>query len=204
MLVLALMLAPLTTARVTQRSVRFGSRRLALRFGLMTAASARLPAHAEVTTPWTAMDAFQLSASYRGLEEALSSWGAEVALVQLGQEPATSLALNGLNDAQLKHFAQAGAMQATASFEKHRSSVLTFLYLARGASRYEKNVDVALDYIEKAKSEVEAARSDLAEIAEIARIPLKQNQKASSTQAELQPTFVDGSKQKKPNIIVLP
>ena len=43
--------------------------------------------------------------------------------------------------------------------------MLNFLFLARGAARYEKDPTVALSYVDKAKEAAKAARADLASIA---------------------------------------
>ena len=53
-----------------------------------------------------------------------------------------------------------------------RDRVLQFLYLARGAARYESDPMVAVDFIDKAKLAAAAAQEDLAAIAIAAGIEL--------------------------------
>ena len=122
--------------------------------------------------PFTAMDAFQLRASYRGLDGALQGWNVEIASVQLGNEPSSVVAVAGLGQETLKRFAACGASEGVESFEKRRDKLLQFLYLARGAARYEDSPAVARDFIEKARTEAEAARNDLASISEVCGVKL--------------------------------
>jgi hypothetical protein len=118
-----------------------------------------------IAPPITRMDAFQLKASYNGLEDALAAWRVEVAQVQLGNEPSSVVAVAGLADVQLKRLAESGSSAAVEEFKQRRGGMLQFLYLARGAARYERDPSVALDYIAKAKTEAEGARDALGLIA---------------------------------------
>ena len=81
-------------------------RRTALVAALVYCSANSLAALAEPPSPFTKMDAFQLKASYNGLNDALASWAVEIAAVQLGNEPASVVAAAGLSDANLKHFSE--------------------------------------------------------------------------------------------------
>ena len=111
------------------------------------------------------MDAFQLRASIKGLDEALASWRVEIAQVQLGNEPSSVVAVAGLGDSTLQHFAADGLVSSVEAFKTSRNGMLQMLYLARGAARYEQDPKVALDYIDKARIEAEAASEALRAIA---------------------------------------
>ena len=132
------------------------------------AAASLLPAAAvgaDDTTSVTKMDAFQLRASIKGLDEALASWRVEIAQVQLGNEPSSVVAVAGLGDSTLQHFAADGLVSSVEAFKTSRNGMLQMLYLARGAARYEQDPKVALDYIDKARIEAEAASEALRAIA---------------------------------------
>lgn len=118
----------------------------------------------------------QLRASESGLSNALSAWRVEVASVQLGNEPSSVVAVAGLSDSNLQHFERVSTAcaESVASFQKRRSEMLNFLFLARGAARYERDPTVALSYVDKAKEAAKAARADLASIASESGVELKQ------------------------------
>ena len=134
-------------------------------------------------SPVTKMDAFQLKASYKGLDDALQAWRVEIAQVQLGNEPSSVVAIAGLADGQLNHFAASGSLQAVESFKKRRDAMLQNLYLARGAARYEKDTSVAQTYIEKARQEAEGARDELLAIASAAGVELTAPRPGTATTA---------------------
>ena len=113
----------------------------------------------------TKMDAFQLKASYRGLTKALSDWSFEIAQTQLGNEASSVVAVAGLSDSQLKHFAESSSKESVLSFQKRRGELLENLFLARGSARYERDVTVSAGYSAKARLSAEAARAELAAIA---------------------------------------
>ena len=140
-------------------------------FGLLCPVGGRAARAEEDGPPFTKMDVFQLKASYNGLGAALQAWNVEVAQVQLGNEPGSVVAVSGLNDVQLTHFAAVSAA-GVAAFKLGRDEMLQELYLARGAARYEKDPAVALDYIAKAKASAEAARAALGDIAAAASVEL--------------------------------
>ena len=127
----------------------------------------------------TKMDMFQLKASYNGLADALQAWNVEIAQVQLGNEPSSVVAVAGLSDGQLGHFAATGSDAQVASFKKQRDAMLQHLFLARGAARYEKDVSVAMGYADKAKAEAVGALRDLGEIAAAAGVELKRSASAA-------------------------
>ena len=144
--------------------------------GAALLATAHFPAAALAAgSPITEVDAFQLKATYNGLSDALQNWGTEIALVQLSQEPQSVVAVAGLTDSQLKHFAESSSENSAsvAAFRKRRDELLNFLFLARGAARYEKDPNVARDFIAKAKVAAEGATSELATIAASAGIEIK-------------------------------
>ena len=132
---------------------------------------------------FTAMDAFQLKASYNGLNDALQAWRTEIALIQLGNEPTSVVAVAGLSDGQLQHFSESGVKLSVEEFKKRKNALLQMLYLARGAARYENDPAVANDYIEKAKVEAEGARDELGTIAKALGVELKRSASASSAVA---------------------
>ena len=120
------------------------------------------------------MDAFQLKASYNGLNDALQAWRTEIALIQLGNEPTSVVAVAGLSEhGQLQHFSESGVKLSVEEFKKRKNALLQMLYLARGAARYENDPAVANDYIEKAKVEAEGARDELGTIAKALGVELK-------------------------------
>jgi hypothetical protein len=135
-------------------------------------------ANAEDTTSVTKMDAFQLKASYNGLDDALRGWGVEIAQIQLGNEPSSVVAVAGLNDVTLQHFAESGSAAAVQSYKKRRDALLQQLFLARGAARYEKDPQVAREYINRARAECEGARDELGTIASALGIELAQRKPA--------------------------
>ena len=124
-----------------------------------------LAEEAAAASPITKMDAFQLKASYKGLTDALSAWNVEIAQVQLGNEPSSVVAVAGLSDGQLKHFAESSSKQSVSTFAQRRGDMLQNLYLARGSARYEKDPRVTVEYVAKARLAAEAARAELAAIA---------------------------------------
>ena len=146
--------------------------------------------HAEdATATFTKMDAFQLKASCNGLDDALQSWGVELAQIQLGNEANSVVAVAGLGDGTLQHFSESGSASSVDAFEKSRSKLLQLLYLARGAVRYENDAKVAQDYIAKAKVEAEAARGSLGDIAATLGIELTRRPQPSGPPAEERITF---------------
>lgn len=126
----------------------------------------------EPRAPVTRMDLFQLRATYNGLDDALQAWRVEIAQVQLGNEPSSVVAVAGMNDNQLQHFSESGSGESVESFKKRRDAMLQFLFLARGAARYEKDASVAEGYVEKAKAEAEGAQGALRAIASAAGVDL--------------------------------
>ena len=107
------------------------------------------------------MDCFQLRASYNSLRDALRAWRVEVAQVQLGNEPSSVVAVAGMGESNLAHFAQAGSVAQVGAFKQRRDAMLQNLFLARGAARYERDASVAEGYVEKARVEAEGALSEL-------------------------------------------
>jgi hypothetical protein len=134
---------------------------------------------------FTKGDAFQLRASYNGLGDALNAWAVETAQVQLGNEPSSVVAVAGFNDLQLDRLSQASSVSAESikSFKMSRDLLLQNLYLARGASRYEKDPAVARKYIETARLAGLAAQSDLEAVASAAGIDLTRKKPPPSAAA---------------------
>ena len=130
------------------------------------------------------MDAFQLRASYNGLDEALQAWRIEIAQVQLGNEPSSVVAVAGLTDTTLQRLGESGGAASVDQFKQRRSALLNFLFLARGAARYEKDPAVAVDYINKAKVEAEAAREDLGAIATSLSIDVAKSKRSAVANPE--------------------
>ena len=90
------------------------------------------------------------------------------------------MAAAGLSDANLKHFSETSpsCSASVESFKKRRDELLQALYLARGAARYEKDPQVAVGYIEKAKASAGAARADLLDLAMAAGVELSRAKRA--------------------------
>ena len=182
-----LALTPTPTSALRARAAPVGRRGMLLSAAGIGSLGIHRPCGAEEPLPLvTKMDAFQLKASYNGLDGALQSWRIEVTQVQLGNEPASVVAVAGLSDSQLQHFAESGCRANVESFKKSKDVMLQNLFLARGAARYERDPNVALDYIEKARESAEQARADLEEIARLSELTLaKSNRSAVQTEASV-------------------
>ena len=114
----------------------------------------------------------------------MSAWRTEIALIQLGNEPSSVVAVAGLGDGTLEHFSESGVKLTVDAFKKRRNALLQMLYLARGAARYENDPKVAQDYIEKARLEAEGARDELGAIARALGVELVRRSNASGGSAE--------------------
>lgn len=123
--------------------------------------------------------------------------------VQLGNEPSSVVAVAGLSDTTLTRFVQCGGGAQVEAFKKSRNSMLQFMYLARGAARYEKDPKVALDYIEKAKSEAEASRDTLGALAKLADVDLTRSVRARAP-AEDAIVFTPRESPKGGGVVLLP
>ena len=165
MLQLSMMVAGLLVADGHRPALIVGRRAALTTFGAVLAMRGPCLAHASEPTAVTKMDAFQLKASYNGLSDAIQGWNAEIAMIQLGNEPSSVVAVAGLSDTQLKHFAESGSASSVESFKKSRAELLSNLFLARGAARYESDPNTARTYISKARLAAEEAQGDLAAIA---------------------------------------
>ena len=178
--------ACVTHACTSRQAIDCLSRRRLLAACAANAAACAAPfaAHAAAEPTFTKMDAFQLRASFNGLNDALEAWRVEMVQIQLGNEPTSVVAVAGLADSTLQHFAESGSSASVELFKKNRNSLLQTLYLARGAARYEKDPKVALDYIAKAKAEAEAARDSLGVIAETLGVELTKPRPRPATPAE--------------------
>lgn len=182
--------------RITRRSALVGA---AAGFG---SAAAVLADGAPPEGAVTRMDAFQLKASYSGLDDALHAWRVEIAQVQLGSEPSSVVAVAGLSDASLQHFAQSGSGAQVESFKKRRDAMLSLLFLARGAARYEKDARVAEGYIDKAKVEAEGALSDLGAMATANSVELARPNSGAAAAPEKAVVFQPRSAPKVENRLV--
>ena len=149
-----------------------------------TLGSTRARATHAAEPTYTAMDAFQLKASYNGLDDALQAWRIEIAQVQLGNEPASVVAVAGLSDTTLQRLSESGGSLSVEQFKQHKNALLQQLYLARGAARYEKDPQVAVGYIDKAKLEAESARADLGAIGTTLGIDLGKSKRAAQANPE--------------------
>ena len=108
-------------------------------------------------------DSFELSMCFNAISDGLEKWNAEVALMQLGQDGQLSKSAGKLSDAALKRLSEAGGEAGTAagaSYRKHSASMLTNLFLARGATKYE-TAAVAAKYMDATKADALLTLEDL-------------------------------------------
>ena len=123
--------------------------------------------------PFTAMDAFQLRASYRGLDGALQGWNVEIASVQLGNEPSSVVAMCSLGQETLKRLpAACGASRRGLRVLEKRGQNFFSFFTSRGAPRATRTVRRSRGISSKARTEAEAARNDLASISEVCGVKL--------------------------------
>ena len=150
--------APASGARV----VRALSRRH------VTAAAAAATSHCVpvwADTPPSDADSEQLLYAAITLDRALGEWQKQIALVQLGK-PGVLQTRELLPDKTVDRLtkrpgADAGATKDAA---KHSASLLTYLFLASGATKYE-STQQGLKYMDLARAEAEAMRKDIATVA---------------------------------------
>ena len=108
-------------------------------------------------------DSFELSMCFDAIQQGLERWNAEVALIQLGQDGQLSKSASKLSEGALKRITAGGGDAGNAagtSYRKHSASMLTNLYLARGATKYE-TAAVAAKYMDATKADAQLTLEDL-------------------------------------------
>mmetsp|Transcript_18943 Transcript_18943/g.40884 ORF Transcript_18943/g.40884 Transcript_18943/m.40884 type:complete len:176 (+) Transcript_18943:290-817(+) len=149
------------------------SRRVALSTGFT---AAMLPAFASARVD--EMD--ELQAAAKRLDEALGNWETEIRMVKLSRPGRLNAAIESLSDASLKALAQdEKAAKAASEYKKHKNSMLTFLFLANGASKYE-TADVVAKYMGSAKAEAQLIRDSLADMAGVRGVELQTSSLSTS------------------------
>ena len=130
---------------------------------LLSLASTSLSSLPEVAKADGLTDSFELSLSYSTLSQGLATWNGEVALMQLGQEGKLSKSVAQITEPTLRRIAEAGGeagRTAGSAYQKHSASMLTNIFLARGATKYE-TAAVAQQYMDKARADALLVQADL-------------------------------------------
>ena len=144
--------------------VRALSRRQLTAAAAAVATSHCVPVWADSPPSDADADAEQLIYAARTLDRALGDWAQQIGMVQLGR-PGILQTKELLPDATIGRLTARGADAGAAKdAAKHSNSLLTYLFLASGATKYDSAVQ-GLKYMELARAEAEAMRRDVATVA---------------------------------------
>ena len=149
-----------------QRTGNQASRRALLTSAgaLLTVPTAALAATAAM--PPSIADLAQLKLAFDKLSKAIDEWPTQVALVQLSQPTDLQQAMDAVPEAMLKTLSSGAAEPVAKAFQKQRDDLLTYLYLAPRAVKYE-STEVGLKYMDSAKVAAIATREELKQLASI-------------------------------------